>query len=132
MDRSNLGIQGRASKAAILPVTSVAAAADLDLGKDLLLLSIATKVVGLIHLEDERLSGMQGWLLQVEDVETLIMMDAPAQHKAALGEEGVWVHAFQLREGDLDCKGRVLQVVVPVLPLIEDTEDPLCYLTPDY
>jgi hypothetical protein len=85
-----------------LPVTRTVAATDLYLGKDLLLLGVATKVVGLIHLEDERLPGMKGWLLHVEDVETLIMMNASAQHEAALGEEGVWVHTFQLREGDLD------------------------------
>ena len=106
--------------------------ADLDLGKDLFLLGVASKVVSLIHLEDEGLPGMQGWLLQVKDVKALVMMNASAQHEAALGEEGVWVHAFQLREGDLDGKGRVLQVVVPILPLIKDAEDPLCNLTPDY
>jgi hypothetical protein len=97
----------------------------------LFLLGVATKVVSLIHLEDEGFPGMQGWLLQVKNVKTLIMMNASAQHKTALGEEGVWVHAFQLRKGDLDGKGRVLQVVVPILPLIKDAEDPLCNLTPN-
>ena len=62
--------------------------------KQFLLFSICSEVISLVDLEDERLSRVKGWLLQIENVETIVMMQTSAQDQTALSEERVCFYDF--------------------------------------
>ena len=60
--------------------------------EQLLLFSIRSEVISLIYLEYERLSCMQRWLLQIEYVEAIVVMESSAQDQTALSKESVGLY----------------------------------------